>query len=251
MKRDTGLIRPRDAAPELKRVERRLLLKTGLSLGALTMLTGCNLSDGDEVDRALFAMSRFNDRVQALLFSKTRLAATFPASRITNPFRFNAFYDEDDAPEIDASDWKLEVSGLVDDKTPWTLARLRTMPQENQITRHICVEGWSQIGEWSGVPLHLFLKKIGADTRAKYVGFKCADRYYSSIDMPSALHPQTILALDFIGKPLPTEFGFPMRLRIPTKLGFKNPKYVVSLFVTNDNPGGYWEDQGYNWFSGS
>jgi DMSO/TMAO reductase YedYZ molybdopterin-dependent catalytic subunit len=251
MKREPGLIRPRDAAPELRKLERRLALKGALSLGAVVMLTGCNLSDGDAFDRALFAMSRFNDQVQALLFSRTRLAATFPASRITNPFRFNAFYDEDDVPDIDGTTWQMTVSGLVQDKTPWTLARLRGMPQESQITRHICVEGWSQIGEWGGVPLHLFLAKIGADTRAKYVGFTCADRYYSSIDMPSALHPQTILALDFVGKPLPPEFGYPMRLRIPTKLGFKNPKHIVSLTVTNTYPGGYWEDQGYNWFSGS
>jgi DMSO/TMAO reductase YedYZ molybdopterin-dependent catalytic subunit len=147
MKRESGLIRPRDAAPELRRVERRLMLKAGLSLGALTMLTGCNLADGDAFDRALFAMSRFNDEVQALLFSRARLAATYPASRITNPFRFNAFYDEDDVPDIDGATWQMAVFGLVDDKTPWNLARLRAMPQESQITRHICVEGWSQIGE--------------------------------------------------------------------------------------------------------
>jgi DMSO/TMAO reductase YedYZ molybdopterin-dependent catalytic subunit len=251
MKRQTELIRPRDAAPELRRVERRLMLKTGLSLGALTMLTGCDLSDGDAFDRALFAMSRFNDTVQALLFSPTRLAATYPASRITNPFRFNAFYDEDDVPDIDVASWRLAVSGLVDDKTSWSLARLRAMPQESQITRHICIEGWSQIGQWSGVPLHLFLKQVGADTRAKYVAFTCADRYYTSLDMASALHPQTVLALDFIGKPLPPDFGYPMRLRIPTKLGFKSAKHVVSISVTNTYPGGYWEDQGYNWFSGS
>jgi DMSO/TMAO reductase YedYZ molybdopterin-dependent catalytic subunit len=251
MTRETRFIRSQDAAPELRKLERRLALKTGLSLGMLTMLTGCNLTDGDAFDRALFAMSRFNDQVQALLFSKTRLAATFPASRITNPFRFNAFYDEDDVPDIDGATWKMEVSGLVQDKTPWDLPRLRKMPQESQITRHICIEGWSQIGEWSGVPLHLFLRKIGADTRAKYVGFTCADRYYTSIDMASALQPQTILALDFIGKPLPPDFGYPMRLRIPTKLGFKSAKHVVSLSVTNSYPGGYWEDQGYNWFSGS
>jgi DMSO/TMAO reductase YedYZ molybdopterin-dependent catalytic subunit len=251
MRRERGLIRPQDAAPELRKLERRLALKAGLSLGMLTMLTGCNLTDGDAFDRALFAMSRFNDRVQALLFSRARLAATYPASRITNPFRFNAFYTEDDVPDIDGATWKMEVSGLVADKTPWTLARLRAMPQESQITRHICIEGWSQIGQWSGVPLHLFLERIGADTAAKYVGFKCADRYYTSIDMPSALQSQTVLALDFIGKPLPPDFGYPMRLRIPTKLGFKSAKHVVSLTVTNTNPGGFWEDQGYNWYSGS
>jgi DMSO/TMAO reductase YedYZ molybdopterin-dependent catalytic subunit len=240
-----------DVQPQLVGLQRRLLLRTGLSLGALTMLTGCNLQDGDSVDRVLWAMSRFNDRVQALLFNPNRLARTYPASAITQPFPFNATYAEDDAPEIEGSDWKLEISGLVNDRTPWTLARLRAMPQEGQITRHICIEGWSAIGQWSGVPLRSVLQRIGADTRARYVGFKCADRYYSSLDMATALHPQTILALDYGSSPLPDKYGFPMKVRVPTKLGFKNPKHVVAMTVTNDNPGGYWEDQGYNWFSGS
>jgi len=95
------------------------------------------------------------------------------------------------------------------------------------------------------------LRRIGADTRAHYVGFKCADRYYSSLDMATALHPQTILALDYGAGPLPDAYGFPVKLRVPTKLGFKNPKHIVAMFVTNEYPGGYWEDQGYNWFSGS
>ncbi|MEJ1977521.1 MAG: molybdopterin-dependent oxidoreductase [Acetobacteraceae bacterium] len=241
----------KDVQPQLNGVQRRLLLRSGLSLGALTMLTGCNLQDGDAVDRVLWAMSRFNDRVQALLFNPNRLARTYPASAITKPFPFNAFYAEDDAPDIDGGDWKLEVSGLVEDRSPWTLARLRAMPQEGQITRHICIEGWSAIGQWSGVPLRMVLQKIGADLRARYVGFKCADRYYSSLDMATALHPQTILALDYGKDPLPSEYGFPMKVRVPTKLGFKNPKHVVAMTVTNDYPGGYWEDQGYNWFSGS
>ena len=111
----------------------------------------------------------------------------------------------DDAPEIDGDDYALEVSGLVADKQSWTLARLRTLPQASQITRHICIEGWSAIGQWSGVPFRVFLEHIGADLRARYVGFKCADRYYSSIDMATALHPQTILALDYRDAPLPTE----------------------------------------------
>ena len=152
---------------------------------------------------------------------------------------------------MDAATWKLEVDGRVDDDSPWDLARLRKLPQEGQITRHICVEGWSQIGQWSGVPLHVFLRAIGADLRARYVGFQCFDDYSSSIDMASALHPQTILALDFEQAPLSPPWGAPLRLRIPTKLGFKNPKYLSAITVTNDNPGGYWEDQGYNWFSGS
>ena len=238
-------------APELLRLQRRLLLRSGLSLGALTLLTGCDLTDGDAVDKVLWAMSRFNDRVQALLFDSNRLAPTYPVSAITDPFPFNAFYPEDSAPEVDGDTWKLEVSGLVTEKAPWTLAQLRALPQQSQVTRHICIEGWSAIGQWSGVPFRTLLERVGADTRARYVGFKCADRYYSSIDMATALHPQTILALDWRDGPLPDKYGFPVKLRVPTKLGFKNPKHIMAMFVTNDNPGGWWEDQGYNWFSGS
>lgn len=131
----------------------------------------------------------------------------------------------------------------------------RTLPsmftgQVSQITRHICVEGWSAIGKWSGVRFSDFLQRIGADTTAKYVGLRCADDYSTSIDMPTALHPQTQLTLRFADQILPAEYGFPMKVRMPTKLGFKNPKHVAALFVTNDYPGGYWEDQGYNWYSG-
>jgi len=240
-----------DVQPDLVRLERRMILRSGLSLGALTLLTGCDLSDGDAVDKVLWAMSRWNDKVQAALFDPGRLAPTYAESDITKPFRFNAFYDIDEVPVIDGVAWKLEVSGLVTDKSPWTLERLRALPQQSQITRHICVEGWSAIGQWSGVPFRTLLEHAGADLRARYVGFKCADGYYSSIDMATALHPQTILALDFGKDPLPPEFGFPVKLRVPTKLGFKNPKHIAAMFVTNDYPGGYWEDQGYNWFSGS
>ncbi|KQO60472.1 MULTISPECIES: molybdopterin-dependent oxidoreductase [unclassified Methylobacterium] len=250
-KRLSGL--RREIQPELVKLERRLFLRSGLSLGALSLLSGCDLStgaNGTVIDRALWAMSRANDRVQAWLFDPNTLAPTYPASMIDTPFRFNAYYPPDNIPEIDEATWKLDVGGLVADKTPWTLQRLRALPQESQITRHICIEGWSQIGQWSGVPLRSFLERVGADLTAKYVGFKCADRYYGSLDMPSALHPQTVLALDFGGVPLPLEYGYPLRVRVPTKLGFKSPKHIVSVFATNDDPGGYWEDQGYNWFSG-
>ena len=244
---------PKDAEHRraLACLQRRLFLRSGVSLGAVALLSGCNLQDGDTADRVLWAMSRWNDRVQRWLFRPGHLAQTYPETAITRPFRFNAFYPEDSAPEIDGDAYALEVSGLVADKRSWTLARLRTLPQESQITRLICIEGWSQIGQWSGVPLRTFLQRIGADTTARYVGFRCADRYYSSLDMPTALHAQTILALDFVKEPLPTQFGYPLRLRVPTKLGFKNAKHVSAMFVTNVYPGGYWEDQGYNWFSGS
>lgn len=235
---------------ELENIQRRNFLRAGLTVGAMSMLTGCNLQDGDQVDKVLWAMSRWNDRVQAWLFSGRKLAPTFARAQITKPFPFNAFYGQDDIPEVDLTSYSLAVSGRIRDKAPWTLESLRKLPQRSDITRLICVEGWSAIGQWGGVPLKTFLEHIGADTTAKFVGFKCADRYYSSLDMPTALHPQTLLALDYANVALPPEYGYPLRVRVPTKLGFKNPKHVVEIFVSNDNPGGYWEDQGYNWFSG-
>jgi DMSO/TMAO reductase YedYZ molybdopterin-dependent catalytic subunit len=170
---------------------------------------------------------------------------------ITRPFPFNAFYDEADITQVDESGYRLEMTGLVADKRAWRLAELRTMAQNDQVTRHICVEGWSAIGKWGGVTFSDFLKRVGADLTAKYIGFKCADDYYTSIDMATALHPQTLLALTYDSQPLPPKYGFPMKLRIPTKLGYKNPKHIQAIFVTNTYPGGYWEDQGYNWFGGS
>ena len=237
-----------------RELDRRRLLGRALAFGAVSLLPGCDYDDlrhPDLADRALTAISRWNDRVQAALFDPRTLAPTYPASAITRPPRFNAFYDESQVRVVDGASWKLELSGLIADKRPWRLADLRAAPQESQITRLICVEGWRVIGQWGGVPLGWFLRRIGADTRARYVSFHCADGYYESIDMASALHPQTLLALDFLGKPLTPPFGFPLRLRIPTKLGFKNPKSVVALGVTNVFPGGYWVAQGYNWFSGS
>ncbi|CAI2403943.1 Sulfoxide reductase catalytic subunit yedY precursor [Serratia ficaria] len=230
---------------------RRRFLRNGLTLGGVAMLTGCDLSGNASVEQALSRISGFNDRVQGWLFNADRLAPVYPESMITRPFPFNAFYGEEDAPEIDGDDYRLQVAGLVLDKRDWTLAQLHRMAQIAQVTRHICVEGWSAIGKWGGVPFAAFLKAIGADLQARYVGFKCADDYYTSIDMATALHPQTIMALTYDGRILPRKYGYPMKLRMPTKLGYKNPKHIQVIEVTNRFPGGYWEDQGYNWFGGS
>jgi DMSO/TMAO reductase YedYZ molybdopterin-dependent catalytic subunit len=234
----------------LRRVERRLFLRGALSLGAVGLLTGCNLVDDDASDRALSTMSRWNDRVQAALFSPNRLAPTYAPSEVTNPFPFNAYYEEARVPVVDGATYALEISGLVNDKKPWSLRALNALPQEHQITRHICIEGWSAIGDWGGVRFSRFLDLIGADTRARYVSFRCADNYTSTIDMATALHPQTLLALRFGDQPLPARYGFPIKLRVPTKLGFKNPKHIMAMTVTNTDPGGFWEKYGYNWFSG-
>jgi DMSO/TMAO reductase YedYZ molybdopterin-dependent catalytic subunit len=243
----------KDAAKLLPDPTRRLFLRGGLSVGALTLLTGCDIIDGETAEGVLRHVSRFNDRVQALLFNPNRLAPEYPESAITRPFPFNGFYSVDEAPDIDGDTYQLQIGGLVDNKKPWTLAELNRLPEVSQITRHVCVEGWSAIGSWQGVRLSDFLKLIGADTRAKYVWFQCADKdgYNSPLDMRSALHPQTQMSFKFDNKILPRAYGFPMKIRIPTKLGFKNPKYVMEMAVTDKYLGGYWEDQGYNWFSGS
>ena len=240
-----------DALRQVAQPSRRQFLQRSLSLGGLSLLTGCNISDQASVEAALATVSRFNDRVQGWLFDPSRLAPTYPDSMITRPFPFNAYYGEDEVEQVDGDAWRLELSGLVADKKPWSLPQLRALPQQTQVTRHICVEGWSAIGKWGGVPFAHFLDLVGADRTAKYIGFKCADDYFTSIDMATALHPQTIMALSWDGQPLPPKYGYPMKLRMPTKLGYKNPKHVQAIFVTNTYPGGYWEDQGYNWFGGS
>ena len=232
-------------------INRRRLLRGGLSLGGLTMLTGCDISDTDAVQRALSAVSRWNDRVQAALFSPTRLAPVFDERLAVKDFRYNAWYPAEKSPVLDGATYKLELAGLIADKRPWTLPQLYALPQESQVTRHVCVQGWSMIGKWTGTPLRVFLAHVGADTSARYVGFESADGYYESMDMATALHPQTIMAFRQSDEILPHKNGFPFKIRVPTKLGFKNPKWVTTLYVSNSQHKGFWPDRGYNWFSGS
>ncbi|EFE96584.1 molybdopterin-dependent oxidoreductase [Serratia odorifera] len=262
MQRQNNPLGPSDGQALLKEAQRlltqrlagssrRRFLRNGLTLGGIAMLTGCDISANSNVEQALSQISRFNDRVQGWLFNADHLAPVYAESMITRPFPFNAFYAEQEAPEIDGNDYRLEVAGLVQNRQPWTLTQLHSMAHISQVTRHICVEGWSAIGKWGGVPFAAFLQAIGADLGARYVSFTCADDYYTSIDMATALHPQTILALSYDGKTLPRKYGYPMKLRMPTKLGYKNPKHIQVIEITNRFPGGYWEDQGYNWFGGS
>jgi DMSO/TMAO reductase YedYZ molybdopterin-dependent catalytic subunit len=231
-------------------LDRRALLRGGMSLGALSLLTGCDLSDNDAVQGMLARFSAWNDRVQAVLFNPNKLAPTFAESEAVKDFRYNAWYGPENAPALDAENYRLTLAGLIANKKPWTVDQLYALPQVSQVTRHVCVEGWSMIGKWTGTPLRTFFERIGADTTARYVGFECADGYYESMDMATALHPQTIMAFKLSDEILPRKYGYPFKIRVPTKLGFKNPKFVTTMFVTNLRPRGFWTDRGYNWFSG-
>jgi DMSO/TMAO reductase YedYZ molybdopterin-dependent catalytic subunit len=234
----------------IEEIDRRKLLRGAVSLGALSLLTGCDVTDKSAVQSVLQAVSSWNDGVQALLFRPNHLAPTFTEAQVVKPPRFNAYYEITEVKPVDGASWKLELAGLIADKRPWTARQIYELPEEEWIVRHICVEGWDYIGQWSGVNLKQFLERIGADLTAKYVAFRCADDYTGSIDMATALHPQTILATKYAKEPITDPFGFPLRLRTATKLGFKNPKWITAMEVTNVYPGGYWEDQGFNWFSG-
>src|SRR5262245_34458551 len=198
----------KDAAKLLPNPARRLFLRNTASLGALALLTGCDIIDGPSSENALRRVSQFNDWVQARLFDPNRLAQTYPESAITKPFRYNGYYPEEDAPDVDEDTYRLVLDGLIANKQPWTLPQLYALPQVTQITRLVCVEGWSVIGKWTGATLGDFLHRIGADLTAKYVYFACAEGYSVSIDMPTALHPQTQMTFRFADDVLPTKFGF-------------------------------------------
>jgi len=231
-------------------INRRQLLRGVLSLGGLAMLTGCNVSDRGSVQSVLRSVSSFNDRVQGWLFNPNKLAPTYTASQVVKPPRFNAYYEVEDVKPIDISGWKLELAGLIKDKRPWSLEQIYALPEQEEIIKHICVQGWDYIGQWSGPRLKDFLIRVGADLTAKYVAFHANDDYMESIDMASALHPQSILATKYAGEPITDPYGYPLRLRTAVKLGYKNPKWIRAIEVTNTYNGGFWEDQGFNWFAG-
>ena len=231
-------------------INRRNVLRGSLSLGALTLLTGCNVTENDHVQSALRAVSAWNDKVQSVIFRPGHLAPTYTEADVVKPPRFNAYYDIEEVKPVDGSAWKLELSGRIENKKPWTVQEIYALPEEELIIRHICVEGWDYIGQWSGVNLRAFLERIGADISAKYIAFHCADGYVESLDMPTALHPQTILATKYAKEPITDPFGFPLRLRTSTKLGFKNAKWIVAIEVTNSFPETYYGKEGFNWFSG-
>jgi len=193
----------------------------------------------------------FSDWTAAKMFRHGHLATTFQDAEVTpfEKFPING-YDVDD-PGVDFENWSLTVSGSVQKPGDYKLPQIQALPRFRQNTRHVCVEGWDVIGRFGGARLSEFLTMIGADTSARYLTLACADDYYESLDMETALHPQTLLCYEMYDRPLTREHGAPLRLSIPTKVGYKQAKYLTDLKVTNIlDKVGYWEDQGYSSFYG-
>jgi DMSO/TMAO reductase YedYZ molybdopterin-dependent catalytic subunit len=193
----------------------------------------------------------FSDWASKLLFRRNHLAPTFSDSEVA-PFTTFPINDYDvDDPGVDLEAWTLTVSGAVQKPGEYTLTQIQALPKIRQNTRHVCVEGWDVIGRFGGTRLSDFLNSIDADLNSRFIYVECADDYYESIDMATALHPQTLLCYEMYDRPLTREHGAPLRLTIPTKIGYKQAKYLTYLKVTNVLPRvGYWEDQGYSSFYG-
>ena len=250
--------------------KRRFLSRALGGSGAL-LLGGCDkLNDSQWFPKVLASGESMSMGVHHLLggghsmaqeFTEADLSPTFRGNGTTNPD--NAAYQAMAAKGF--ADWKLVVDGLVEQPAALSLAQLRAMPSRTQITRHDCVEGWSAIGKWTGVPLAQVMQIVRPQPKARYVVFHCADTYgggagptpyYESIAMLDALHPQTLLAYGLNGQDLPVTNGAPLRLRVERQLGYKHAKYITRLELVESfaniggGNGGYWEDRGYQWFAG-
>ena len=255
-----------------KRVDRRRALATlAASFGALP-LAGCDLfSQNPTVRKVLDSAESLTMHAQRLLVSRQALAQEFTEADISADFRANGSTDpDDDAYQTFAQsgfkDWRLQVDGLVERPMQLSLGELRALPARTQITRHDCVEGWSCIGKWTGVPLSIVLQRAGLKPDARYIVFYCADspgqwleaadKYYESIDLIDALHPQTILAYDMNGAPLGIPYGAPLRVRLERQLGYKMAKYIMRVEAVESfqgiagGHGSYWADRNYEWYAG-
>lgn len=193
----------------------------------------------------------FHDWASEKLFRSGHLAATFSDADLAPFERFPVnTYDVDD-PGLDLDAWKLKVTGDVERPGEYSLAQIQALPRQRQNTRHICVEGWDVIGRFGGARLVDFLNLTGANPQARFLYIECADDYYSSLDMETARHPQSLLCYEMYDKPLTREHGAPVRMSIPTKIGYKNAKYLTRIHVTDVlSKQGYWEDQGYSSYYG-
>ena len=248
---------------------RRRFLRHALASAGTALLAGCDaLSNSSWFPKILGSAEHLNRGLHHLLTSRRSMAQEFTEADLSPRFRSNGTANPEDAAyqafaARGFQDWKLLVDGLVQNPGEFTLAQLRAMPSRTQITRHDCVEGWSAIGKWTGVPLSHVLALVRMQPEARYVVFHCADpmfggtdKYYESIDLEDALHPQTILAYELNDEILPIKNGAPLRVRVERQLGYKMAKYLMRIEVVSSfagihgGKGGYWEDRGYEWFAG-
>ncbi|HET9707590.1 MAG TPA: molybdopterin-dependent oxidoreductase [Gemmatimonadales bacterium] len=232
-------------------MDRRAFLRLGIAAGSASLAAACGWDGGDLVRPRLLSISRLNDWVgEKVLFSPTRLARTYAVSE--RSANLPNYYISDHTPVLqDPRAWRLTVDGLVATPLSLTLDDLMRMPRVSYTVKHHCVEGWTAIATWAGVPVSAIVQRAAPRSGARYILFKSFDADYSNgWDLASALHPQTILAYAMNDNPLPPAHGAPLRLYSPTKLGYKLTKYLVSMTFTSERPGGYWEDQGYPWFAG-
>lgn len=231
-------------------LSRRDLLRLGAAAAPSLLATACGWDGGPLLRPRLDAAARLNDRVGQLLFSTDRLARTYPESA-RSP-RMPTYWTAKVMPEVaDPDAWRLPVGGLVQAPLTLSLAMLQQMPSVTYTVKHHCVEGWTAIATWTGVPLATIVQAVQPLARAEYVRFDSFDAgYHNGWDLPSTMHPQTILAYAWNGQPLTPARGAPVRLYSPVKLGYKLTKYLSAITFTDQRPGGYWEDKGYPWFGG-
>jgi DMSO/TMAO reductase YedYZ molybdopterin-dependent catalytic subunit len=227
-------------------ITRRQLL-TGFA--ATTLLAGCDAHH--PVTGFLTGMLRLNERFEGLLYTPSRLAPEEPESALTPESAFPSYFIADDMPFPPAG-WSLKVGGMVARPGVFTLDQLKAMPRTGMRVRHHCVEGWSAVAQWHGLRISELARAVGIDPRVRYVEFRSFDAdYWSSWDLGSALHPQTLLAYGMNGHDLRPDHGAPLRVYSAIKLGYKNVKYLTEVnFLPERTGGGYWEDQGYDWFAG-
>ena len=253
-------------------LDRRRLL-AGLALGGTSLaLGGCDrLAGSDSVQRVLRMAERLTMGAQRTLLSDKALAREFTEADLSPVFKANGTEMPDSEAyaslmETDFQDYRLTIDGLVAKPLTLSLTELKALPSRTQITRHDCVEGWSAIGKWTGVPLGLLLQTAGLSPRARYALFHCAEeyeqaadgngQYYESIDLIDAFHPQTLLAYSLNGEDLPVAHGAPLRLRVERQLGYKQAKYVMRIELVESfagfgrGRGGFWPDRGYEWSAG-
>jgi len=234
-------------------LSRRDLFRLGLLGGSAAFLTACGAQGGPATQKVLAKVSLLNDWVgEHVLLSGDRLAPTYSPRRRTPEGAFPAYSISRPLPVLaDPAGWSLAVSGLVRQPQRLTLAMLQALPRVTYTVKHHCVEGWTAIATWTGVPLSAVIAMAEPQPEARYLRFDSFDRgYFNGWDLKSAMHPQTILAYAWNDRPLATDHGAPLRLYSPIKLGYKLTKYLTGLTFTAERPGGYWEDRGYPWLGG-